>query len=84
MKSMAKSLLGIDLLDVKVAKERELGKELSIDEEIELFESEIKKARENPDPKRIVREEELEEYLVKGWDVQTVLPSGRILIRKAG
>ncbi|MDJ0270878.1 MAG: hypothetical protein NXY59_10170 [Aigarchaeota archaeon] len=34
------------------------------------------------DPKRIVSEEELEKYLAEGWDVQTVLPSGRILIRK--
>lgn len=84
LKSIAKSLLGIDLLEVKVAKERELGKELSIDEEIELFENEIKKFRENPDPKRIVREDELEGYLAEGWDVQTVLPSGRILIRRVG
>jgi len=36
----------------------------------------------NKDPKRIVNEGELERYLAEGWDVQTVLPSGRILIKK--
>ena len=34
------------------------------------------------DPKKIVGEGELERYLAEGWDVQTVLPSGKILIRK--
>ena len=36
LKSIAKSLLGIDLLEVKVAKEREVGRELDRDEEIDL------------------------------------------------
>jgi len=36
----------------------------------------------NKDPKRIVDEGELERYLAEGRDVQTVLPSGRILIGK--
>jgi len=29
-----------------------------------------------------VSEEELESYLAEGWDVQTVLPSGKILMRR--
>jgi len=37
----------------------------------------------NRDPKKIIDESELENYLAEGWDVQTVLPSGRVLIRKA-
>lgn len=41
LKSMAKNLLGIDLLDAKVAKERVLGKELTAAEELEAYESEI-------------------------------------------
>lgn len=84
LKSIAKTLLGIDLLEVKTAKERELGKELTADEEIELFENEIKKIRGQPDPQRIVREEELEGYLAGGWEFVSVLPSRRILIRKNG
>jgi integrase/recombinase XerD len=33
------------------------------------------------DPKKIIREEELEHYLAGGWEFVTVLPSGKILIR---
>ena len=42
------------------------------------------KLRENPnnDPKKIIDERDLENYLTRGWDVQTVLPSGKILIKK--
>ena len=41
LKSIAKNLLGLDLLEVKVAKEKELNKELSTGEEIKLYENEI-------------------------------------------
>jgi len=81
LKSIAKSLLGIDLLEVKVAKEKELERELSRDEEIELFENEMKKMRES-DPQIMVREEELEGYLADGWQFVSVLPSQRILVKK--
>ena len=92
LKSIAKNLLGIDLLDVKVAKERELGKDLTPTEELNVYESEIKKLSLNPQKLRqdqesgryqnkLVRETELERYLNKGWEmVQTV--NSRILIRK--
>jgi phosphomannomutase len=83
LKSIAKSLLGIDLLEVKLAKERELGRELNKDEELELFENELKKLREGRNnPQRIVMEDELEKYLTDGWRFVAVLPSQRILIRK--
>jgi len=83
LKSIAKSLLGIDLLEVKVAKEKELERELSRDEEVELFENAIKKVREGEeDPQTIVKEEELEAYLADGWQFVSVLPSQRILIRR--
>jgi integrase len=38
--------------------------------------------KSNNDPKKIVDESQLENYLAKGWDLQTILPSGKILIRK--
>jgi hypothetical protein len=83
LKSIAKSLLGIDLLEVKVARERELQRELDRDEEIELFENEIRKMREgDDDPQMIVSETELESYLNDGWEFVSVLPSRKILIRK--
>jgi len=82
LKSIAKSLLGIDLVDVKIAKERELGKELTEEEEIQLFEDEMKKLREQPDPQKIISEDELEEYLAEGWQFVSVLPSRKILVRR--
>jgi len=85
LKSLAKSLLGIDLVEVKVANEKELGRELNKEEELELFENELKKLREGKhNPQRIVRENELESYLTQSWQFISVLPSQRILIRKIG
>jgi site-specific recombinase XerC len=83
LKSMAKSLLGIDLLEVKIAKEKELRRELTKDEELELYENELKKLREGKhNPQRIIYENELEKYLNEGWQFIATLPSQRILIRK--
>ncbi|MEM4497693.1 MAG: site-specific integrase [Nitrososphaerota archaeon] len=76
--------LGIDPARVRIEKERELGRELDPEEEIRALQNEIKRLREGAsDPKKIIREEELEEYLSRGWDLQAILPSGRILVRKA-
>ena len=82
LKSIAKTMFGIDLLEVKIAKENEENRELTQDETIELFESEMKKTREQPDPQIIVEEKELESYLREGWQFVSVLPSRRVLIRK--
>ncbi|MBL7118775.1 site-specific integrase [Candidatus Bathyarchaeota archaeon] len=83
LKSIAKNVLGIDLIDVKIAKEKELGRELEPEEEIELLENEIKKMREqSADPQMIVREDQLKDYLTDGWEFVSVLPSKKILIRK--
>ncbi|MHA1207841.1 MAG: hypothetical protein ACTSSA_02525 [Candidatus Freyarchaeota archaeon] len=40
------------------------------------------KGNANRDPKKIINENELENHLAEGWDVQTILPSGRILIKR--
>jgi hypothetical protein len=82
LKTVAKAVFGIDLLEVKIAKEREGKKELTQDETIELFEVEIKKKRAEPDPQKIVKEEELEGCLAGGWQFVSMLPSQKILIRK--
>jgi len=74
---------GIDPMKVRIEKQKELGREPSTEEEIQTIQNEIRKIRgHEEDPKRIVEEEELESYIAEGWDVQTVLPSGRILLRK--
>ncbi|MEM2703320.1 MAG: hypothetical protein QXR45_09180, partial [Candidatus Bathyarchaeia archaeon] len=83
LKSIAKSLLGIDLLEVKIAKEKEVGRELNKDEELELYERELKKLREGKhNPQRIIHERELEKYLAEGWQFVSVLPSRKILVKK--
>jgi integrase len=75
---------GIDPMKVRIEKKKELGREPEAEEEIQAIQNEIKKMRSgNDDPKEIVSEDELERYLAEGWDVQTVLPSGKILIRRA-
>jgi site-specific recombinase XerD len=80
-------LLGFPEEKIKRVEEA-LAKYTTVDEAIE----EIRKLslqgykmKENPnsDPKKIIGETELEDYLFKGWDVQTVLPSGKILIKKS-
>ncbi len=82
--------LGIKDMDVRVAKMKESG--MSEDEAyvraicgelgIEPMKIEASKPKENSDPKKIIGEDELEQHIADGWDVQTVLPSGRILVRK--
>lgn len=83
LKSIAKSMFDMDILEVKVAKEREIGRGLKVDEEIDLFENEMRRMRvEADDPQMIVKEEELETYLRDGWQFVSVLPSNKILVRK--
>jgi hypothetical protein len=75
-------MFDLDLTEVKIAKEKEQGKELSSDEEIELLENKIKKLREHQDPQTIVEEDDLEKHLKEGWEFVSVLPSKKILIKK--
>lgn len=75
---------GIDPMKVRIEKREELGRDPDSEEEIQAIQNEIRKTRAQPnsDPKKVVQENELERYLADGWDVQTVLPSGKILVRR--
>lgn len=54
-------------MKIKIEMERKSGKELSVEEEIQLLQDEMRRLREvNYDPKKIVNESGLEEYLAKG------------------
>ena len=85
-------MLGIEQLEIKVAKLLESRKDMTETKAIEQVVGRelvikpirvaVQKPKKNIDPKKIVDEEELERYLRDGWDVQTVFPSGKILIRK--
>ncbi|MHA1632269.1 MAG: site-specific integrase [Candidatus Freyarchaeota archaeon] len=76
--------LGIEDAEVKVAEMVEKGLSeteayaRAICDELGLKPINLK----HDDPKKIVEEHELERYLAEGWDVHTVLPSGKILIKK--
>ena len=79
-------LFGYDEDKIKRVEEA-LAKYASVDdaiEEIRKLSLEGYRIRENPkkDPKKIIDENDLENYLAIGWDVQTVLSSGKILITK--
>ena len=91
IKAFARTL-GIEGIEIKIAKLREKEPGLSEEEAVgrivkeELIRSlgvEARKAKENSDPKKIICEDELEGYLAEGWDFVTVLPSGKILVRRA-
>lgn len=82
MKAVATSF-GIDPMKVRIEKQKELGREPSFEEEMELMKLEIRKLREpKEDPQMIVKEEELQSHLKDGWQFVSVLPSQKILIRK--
>lgn len=73
----------INPMDVTIAKQKQKGRELTVEEESEALMAEIKKhtLRQQADP-RIIMEQELGSHLAEGWDFVTTLPSGKILVRK--
>jgi integrase len=89
IKAFARSL-GIKEIEVKMAAARKAEPNLSeeealgkiIREELGIAKLDISQKKMSRDPKKVVKEDQLEHYLAQGWDVQTVLPSGKILIRK--
>jgi integrase len=75
--------LDIDPIHVRIEKQKELRRELTAEEEIGAIQNEIKKMRiGNDDSKKIIVEKDLPEHLAEGWEIQNVLPSGKIVIRK--
>jgi hypothetical protein len=79
--------LGLEDVEIRVAKMREDGLNEAeayarvICERLGIEPMSLK--AENHDPKKIIEEEELEAYLAEGWEIHTILPSGRILIRRS-
>ena len=82
--------LGIEDVEVKVAKMKETAsnedeayvKVICGELGIKPMQVETSRPKNDDDPKKIEPEDELEQYLSDGWDVQNVLPSGKILIKK--
>ena len=86
LRSIAENLFGLELIDVKIAMERESGEEMGVDEEIALFEIEMKKMKKKNPPQTnhqiIVDEGDLEERLSDGWQFVSALPPHRVIIRR--
>ena len=82
-------MYGIDPMKVRIEKERELGKELSLDEEQDLLTTEIKKltipqlnSNGKPYRSKIIGEKELAPHIEEGWEIVKELSNGRFLIKK--
>jgi hypothetical protein len=83
-------LYGINPMKVKIKKERELVKELSLDEEQQLLTAEIKKVTKpklnsngKPYKSKIIGEKELVTHVEEGWEVIKELNKRRFLIRRS-
>ena len=92
IKAFARSL-GINEMELKIAKiqvsDSNISEEDAIGQiirgELGIGKMEVRPSKTtdgSEDPKQIVSENDLERYLNEGWDIQTVLPSGKILMRK--
>jgi len=82
-------MYGIDPLKVKIEKERELKKRLSLDQELELLTTEIKKValpqpsnNGKPYSSKIISEQDLAPHVEDGWEIIRELRSGKFLVRK--
>lgn len=82
-------MYGIDPMKVRIEKERELGKELSLDEEQKLLTTEIKRLtipqlRNNGKPYRskVISENELPSYVEDGWEIVKELSNRKFLIKR--
>ncbi len=81
LRSVAEAM-GIDPFKVKIETQKEMGHDLSCDVEVQLFETQMKKLREEADPQTLVWEQELQADLHDGSMFVAVLPSGKIVLRK--
>jgi len=81
-------LYGIDPMKVKIEKERETGKELSLDEEQEFLKVEIKKltmpqsTNNKPYASKIITEAELTKFVEDGWEIVKELSNGKFLMKR--
>jgi len=77
-------LLGVDPSEVKAAKEKELGRQLSSQEQEKALEEEIKLVRERQDQEeqKVILPSEVDEYVTSGWSVVTQLSDGRVVVKK--
>jgi len=91
VRSFARAL-GIDPMRIRIEREKEIGRELTGEEEFETLQEEIRRLVVQPAglngnnnhryETKLVKEDELIEYLNEGWDIVKELSSGKIVIRR--
>jgi hypothetical protein len=82
-------MYGIDPMKVRVEREKEVGKELTLEEEEELLKVEIKKVtmpqlsnNGKPYTSKMIGEEELVQHVEEGWEIVRELSKGRFLVKR--
>jgi len=82
-------MYGLDPMKVRIEKEKEFGKDLSFDEELEFMTIEIKKIaipqrnnNEKPYQSQIVTENELVTFIEEGWEIVRELRGHRFLMKR--
>lgn len=76
--------IGIDPVRVRIERQKQLGKELPKEAEILAIQNELnlKLAKQKDPLRKVILESELEDHLANGWNIQTVLASGKLLLSK--
>jgi len=91
VRSFARAL-GIDPMRIRIERQREMGRELTWDEEFKLLQDQIRKLVVHPVKlngennrryeTKLVTEKELVDHLNDGWEIVKELSSGKIIIKR--
>ena len=80
-------LVGFDPTRIAINKKDEIGEDLTIDQEIEVLQQVIlevtmkKKVENNNHEHKVVTEDDLTDYLNKGWEMVSELSNGKIVLK---
>jgi integrase len=79
-------IFGLDVDEIKAKKEEELGRKLTIKEEIDMLQTIIKyrlNAQGKNGEQKVIRKEELQTYLNKGWKFLSVIDENTVIVQNA-
>jgi hypothetical protein len=80
-------IFGLDAEEIKAKRKEELGRKLTIREEIEMLQTIIKSKlnalQGKTGEQRVIRKEELQTYLGKGWKFLSVIDENTVIVQNA-
>ena len=79
-------IFGLDADEIKAKREEELGRKLTIKEEIDMLQTIIKSklnAQGKNGEQKVIRKEELQTYLDKGWKFLSVIDENTVIVQNA-